>query len=97
MPQIIQLDTQWQITGAMTMGEVEALLIESEALPQNALQSIDLAQVTDVDTAAISLMLEWIRRASAREAEVVFKNIPESLLSLIHLYEVSTLITHTKS
>ena len=97
MPQIIQLDTQWQITGAMTMGEVEALLIESEALQQNALQSIDLAQVTDVDTAAISLMLEWIRRASARESEVVFKNIPDSLLSLINLYEVSTLITYTKS
>ncbi len=81
----------------MTMSEVEALLIESEGLQENALQSIDLAQVTDVDTAAISLMLEWIRRASARKAEVVFKNMPESLLSLINLYEVSTLITHTKS
>ena len=96
MSQIVESSQEWQVTGAMTMSKVEALLIESESLQNNDSQLIDLSSVTEVDTATISLMLEWIRRAKARNAAVVFVNLPESLLSLVNLYEVSTLIKHIK-
>ena len=96
MSQIIESGEQWQIAGAMTVDMVEALLIESESLQNKDSQQIDLSSVTDVDTATISLMLEWIRRAKARGGKVIFVNLPESLLSLVNLYEVSTLIQHIK-
>ena len=96
MLQIIESDRQWQVNGAMTMATVQALLVESESLVQKQALQIDLSMVTAVDTASISLMFEWIRRAKARGATLVFVNIPNSLMSLVKLYEVSTLIQHIK-
>lgn len=96
MSQIIESGGQWQISGDITAPYVQALLAESESLaPKQALQ-IDFSLATDVDTTSISLMLEWIRRAKARGGTVAFMNIPESLMSLIKLYEVSTLIQSIK-
>ena len=96
MLQIIESDRQWQVSGAMTVAHVQELLAESESLQQKQTLQIDLSLVTDVDTASISLMLEWIRRAKARGATLVFVNIPKSLMSLVKLYEVSPLIQHIK-
>lgn len=96
MLQIIESDRQWQVSGAMTVAYVQELLAKSESLQQKQTLQIDLSLVTDVDTASISLMLEWIRRAKARGATLVFVNIPKSLMSLVKLYEVSPLIQHIK-
>lgn len=90
--QIIESDLQWQISGDMTTGYVQGLLAESELLAQRQVLQVDLSLVTDVDTTSISLMLEWIRRAKLRGAKITFVNIPKSLMSLIKLYEVSSLI-----
>ena len=96
MLQIIESDRQWQVSGAMTVAYVQELLSKSESLQQKQTLQIDLSLVTDVDTASISLMLEWIRRVKARGATLVFVNIPKSLMSLVKLYEVSPLIQHIK-
>jgi phospholipid transport system transporter-binding protein len=56
---------------------------------------IDLAGVQAVDSSALSLMLEWTRRAAARKVAISFANLGPSLSSLIDLYGVSDIIPVT--
>ncbi|CAH1385813.1 STAS domain-containing protein [Candidatus Nitrotoga sp. M5] len=73
-----------------------SLTIETvTTLFKNGLQSdkkmplvVDLAQVETVDSAAVSLLLSWLREAQRNSVELCFTNIPESLLSLARLYGV---------
>lgn len=76
----------------MTMQQVCALLEESNALPSQQTLEIDLAAVSEVDTTAISLLFEWLRRAHARQCKLTFANLPENLASLATLYGVLELI-----
>ncbi len=49
---------------------------------------IDLAEVEMVDSAAVSLMLAWLREAQRGSVELCFTHVPENLLSLARLYGV---------
>lgn len=53
---------------------------------------IDLAQVESVDSAAVSLLLSWLRRAQRNNVAISFANIPDNLLSLARLYGVAELL-----
>ncbi len=50
---------------------------------------IDLAQVGVVDSAAVSLMLSWLREAQRNNVQVCFAHVPDNLLSLAKLYSVA--------
>jgi len=49
---------------------------------------VDLAQVETVDSAAVSLLLAWLREAQSSSVKLCFANVPENLLSLARLYGV---------
>jgi phospholipid transport system transporter-binding protein len=53
---------------------------------------IDLGQITQVDSSAVSVLLQWEREARRRNRQIRFKNVPQKLQSLIRLYGVSELI-----
>ena len=53
---------------------------------------LDLSGVDEADSAALSLLLEWRREASARGYAVRYANLPEAIRSLAELYGVSSLI-----
>jgi phospholipid transport system transporter-binding protein len=53
---------------------------------------IDLSGVNEADSAALSLLLEWHREASARGYGVRYANLPEAIRSLAEVYGVSSLI-----
>jgi phospholipid transport system transporter-binding protein len=81
------------VQGPLTMNCVTAVLEESTRLFQLPDVTVDLGAVTEVDSAAVSLLLEW-RRAARREHRTVrFVNVPANLLSLAKLYGVSELIS----
>ena len=91
MAQITQTENRWEIAGDISMDNANALLIESGRLViLNTL--VDFAKVTEIDTAAISLMLEWRRRAIAENQSLQFVNLPANLQSLAQLYGVTELI-----
>ena len=52
---------------------------------------IDFAKVEAVDSAAVSLLLCWLRRAQQQNAMLKFSNMPDNLLSLARLYGVAEL------
>lgn len=78
--------------GNLTQAEATRLLREGEAAVQGGCQVFDLAGARQVDSAALSLMLCWQRRALALDKPLSFRHIPESLSSLADLYGVADLI-----
>ena len=93
MTTITQNDNRWEIVGDILMDVANTLLVKSKALTlaDNAL--VDFAKVNEIDTAAVSLMLEWRRRATAEGKRLSYVNLPASLTSLTDLYGVADLIS----
>ena len=81
-----------RVQGAMTVDTLNALLAETpQAFAAENLE-IDLGKVSEVDSASISLIFEWMRQAHGRNISLVFVNLPASLVSLATLYGVLDLI-----
>ena len=92
MAQITQQDNRWLVSGDITADHICALLAESTAIGNDRDVEIDLAAVSNVDTATISLMFEWLRQAHASKHKITFVNLPKNLSSLATLYGVLELI-----
>lgn len=89
---VTQVDNNWQISGDVLINTANDLLKQSQTFPIGQNTKIDFARVTDVDTTAVSLILEWKRRAAKEGQTLDFVNLPENLTSLIQLYDVAELI-----
>lgn len=90
--QIDKSNGRWEIEGDITISHAQTLLAEGNALPMAGALVIDLAKVTHVDTASISLIFEWLRHAQVKKCDLRFANFPKNLLSLLALYGVMDLI-----
>ncbi len=92
MAQITQIENRWEITGDIEMDNANALLIASNGLVIVDNTLVDFSNVKEIDTAAISLILEWTRRAIEENKQLKFVNLPANLNSLTQLYGVADLI-----
>lgn len=92
MSSIRREGTSLKIEGPIHMANARALLGEGSALLVPEVTTIDMGGVTEVDSAAVSLLLEWRREAATRNATLRFANLPESVKSLAALYGVTDLL-----
>ncbi len=92
MTSIVLQDNQWHVAGDILVDNANAVLNESNALEITDNLQIDFSAVNDVDTAALSLLMQWQKRALAANKKVFFKKLPESLISLAALYGVTDFI-----
>lgn len=92
MTAIKQAKNRWEVTGNIAMDSANFLLEASKDLVLEESTIVDFAQVKDVDTSAVSLLLEWRRRAVAENKSLSFANFPASLTNLVALYGVEDLI-----
>jgi len=97
MVNITQQSNQWLISGPVLMDNANEALTQSIALSMNEQLEIDFSGVTDIDTAALSLIMEWQRRALASKFTISFANLPVNLNSLAELYGVTSFISVTKA
>jgi phospholipid transport system transporter-binding protein len=80
------------LAGPVTLANVNAVLEEGARAFKGPSIKVDLAGVTEVDSTAVSLLLEW-RRAAMREKRAIdYVNYPANLKSLIQLYGVTDLL-----
>lgn len=93
MAAITQDEKRWNVTGDILMDNANTVLKQSKPLALADHSVVDFAKVAEVDTAAVSLILEWQRRAAAESKEISFVNLPDSLTSLVALYGVADLIS----
>jgi phospholipid transport system transporter-binding protein len=80
------------LAGPVTLDNVGVVLEEGNRVFKAPVVTLDLADITDVDSTAVSVLLEW-RRAALRDKRVIeYVNYPANLKSLIELYGVSELL-----
>ena len=80
------------VAGPITLEGVVRLLGEGNRLFPGPLATVDLAGVTEVDSSALSLLLEWRREAARSGRQIRFLNLPVNLQSLAKLYGVTELL-----
>jgi phospholipid transport system transporter-binding protein len=82
-----------RLEGPLTLANVVAVLEEGRrTLPALPRLVIDLKDVTEVDSSAVSLLLEWRRAAQREKRTIEFVNLPASLQSLAALYGVAEML-----
>jgi len=80
------------LEGAVTLDTVPGLIgAVEEHLGQGA-RVIDFRNVTEVDSAAVALALEWLRRAAESKTGLRLVNLPAAMQNLAKLYGVSELL-----
>ena len=84
--------TQLRVGGALTIANVTALCEAGKLHFGDADLVVDLAAVTEVDSAALSLLFEWRRAARVKNLRLEFRHLPASLQSLAALYGLSELV-----
>jgi phospholipid transport system transporter-binding protein len=80
------------VRGPITLANVTELLRESERLLGAAELTVDLSEVTEADSSAVSLLLEWRRRARSAGRRIRYVNVPPGIQSLAKLYGVAELL-----
>lgn len=92
---MIQIDKERMlISGPLTLetvGEIAA----TPLCDQQAVRVIDLGQVEKVDSAAIALLLHWLRQVEKKQCRLSFVNVPKDLHSLAALYDVADILSFT--
>lgn len=88
-----------RVRGPVTMSNVEALLQEGRARMQDAGANVvvDLSGVTEVDSASISMLLQWLREAAGRGHTLGVTGVPDNMRSLATLYGVDELLPYQQS
>jgi phospholipid transport system transporter-binding protein len=80
------------VSGPVTLANVAAILEQGRRHLEEGVRTIDLSEVTEMDSSLLAAMLAWLREAKGRGAELAFANLPESLRTIARLYGVDSLI-----
>ena len=85
-------DGRMLVSGPVTLGNVAELLAEGRRYLAEGVATVDLGEVTEMDSAALALCLAWLRDARAAGGSLDFANLPESLQTIARLYGVHSLL-----
>ncbi|MDW8467819.1 MAG: STAS domain-containing protein [Burkholderiales bacterium] len=77
------------VVGPATLATVAQLFEEGQAQIEAGVATVDLGEVSEVDSSALALLLAWRRAARARGRELAFAGLPEGLLAIARLYGVA--------
>jgi phospholipid transport system transporter-binding protein len=80
------------VSGPVTLGNVAALLEEGRRHLADGVQTVDLGEVSEMDSALLALLLTWLRDARVNERSLAFTHLPASVLTIARLYGVDRLL-----
>ncbi len=80
------------VEGPVTLDTAPALAGEIEPYLASGAAVVDLGGVTDIDSSAVALVLEWRRQAERHSVTLRLANAPEALQNLAKLYGVLELL-----
>jgi phospholipid transport system transporter-binding protein len=80
------------LDGPVTFETVPGLVAGAEEHFAHGAGVVDFSNVTDVDSAAVALALEWVRQAERAGVALKLVNVPASMLNLAGLYGVNELL-----
>ena len=81
------------VKGPVTFATAGTLLDAGRALfAGRPAVTVNLREVSDVDSAGLALLLEWLRQARAERRAVAFQGVPDKLLAIARLSGVEPLL-----
>ena len=86
---------RYRVSGVLDAVTTPRLLEDSAAKFSNQSGAdiyVDLADVSESDSAGLALVIEWLRLARQRGQRMNFANLPKQLLALARISEVEELI-----
>jgi phospholipid transport system transporter-binding protein len=89
---ISQDGDNYRVQGRITIDNARTLLADGLRQFSKDGLVVDLSQLEEVDSSAVSLLLEWLREAQRNQRKLRFTNLPDNLKSLAILYGVLDLI-----
>ena len=91
---IVREGARMALSGPVTLANVAAVLEEGRRHLEDGVESVDLAGVTEMDSALLALLLAWMREAKSRDRSLALANPPQALSTIARLYGVDTLLGH---
>lgn len=84
---------RFALSGELGFDTVARMLDQGvQAFAPHPAVEVDMAGVTRCDSAAVALLLEWVRLAEARGARIAFKSLPDSVHAIASISDVEALI-----
>ena len=80
------------LSGPITLDNVVRVLDEGRRHIAEGVRSVDLSEVTEMDSALLAMLLAWLRDARSHKRELTVANPPESLQTIARLYGVEQLL-----
>jgi phospholipid transport system transporter-binding protein len=80
------------LEGPVTLDTVPGLVGAVEPHLGEGTLVVDFGGVTEADSSAVALVLEWRRQAERRKLALRFTNLPSAVENLAKLYGVSELL-----
>lgn len=94
---IVQDGNNFRVQGRITIDNARAVLAEGQKLFDRDGVVVDLSQLEEVDSSAVSLLLEWLRAAQREKRSIRFVNLPSNLTSLATQYGLLEIIQQAES
>jgi phospholipid transport system transporter-binding protein len=85
------------LEGALTLGTVSGLAGAVQDHLRQGARVVDFRGVSEVDSSAVALALEWLRQAEESNTGLQFANLPVAMQNLAKLYGVSELLQPASS
>jgi phospholipid transport system transporter-binding protein len=86
------------LEGALTLATVASLGEAVRDHLRHGARVVDFRDVTEVDSSAVALALEWLREAGeSKQGALKFANLPMAMQNLAKLYGVSELLQPASS
>ena len=80
------------VSGAVTLADVAAALEEGYSQIRAGANAVDLAEVTELDSSLLAMLLAWLREARRLGRSLAVANLPEGLATIAKLYGVVELL-----
>lgn len=82
------------VAGTLTITTASAVLAAaSECFDVDSrLLNVDLSGLQQVDSSALAVLLEWLRRAARSDQQLAFRDVPERLKQLAQISELEDVL-----
>lgn len=80
------------VEGPLTLATVPELVEAARGHFGEGVRSVSFAGVSDIDSSAVALALEWQRQAALQSITLRLEDMPEAMLNLAALYGVAELL-----
>jgi phospholipid transport system transporter-binding protein len=85
------------VSGPLNLTSVAQALAQGKAAIAEGVGEVDFAEVSELDSSALALLLAWQREARRRGGEFAVSNLPQGLTTIARVYGVAELLPGASS